>query len=187
MDTTRFRPVDRPPRLGHSRRAPAGRPNDPQATLDRLPIGHPDYKRVLGALLTLHNHSHATKHKGASFQTMRVRQRFLDSFFAELRAHTSYRNLDPRVLATRHIQAMVGRWLERGLSTATVHNYLSILRTFGTWIGKRGLVRCPAFYLGEDSALAHRTQNATFDHGWRARGVFAAQVIERARGIDTHI
>src|SRR5438093_5613514 len=166
MNTTRSTAQGHPPRLGHARRGAAGGHNDPQALLDRLPIGHHDYKRVVGALLRLHNHAHAKKHKGVSFQTMLVRQRFLVSFFADLRANTLYRNLDPRALATRHIEAMVALWLERGLLTATVHNYLSILRTFGAWIGKAGLVRCPAYYVGEASPLAHRTQNATFDHGW---------------------
>lgn len=170
--------------LGHARRGAKGGHNDPQAQLDRLPIGHRDYKRVLGALLKLHNHAHAGKHKGVSFETMRVRQRFLMGFFAELRTRTKYANLDPRALATRHIEAMVALWLARGLSTATIHNYLSVLRTFGAWIGKPGLVRRPDFYVGTASPHAHRSQNASYDHGWSARDVYAADIVERVHAID---
>ena len=48
-------------------------------------------------------------------------------------------------VANRHIEAMVARWLERGLATAPIHNYLSFLRTFAGWIGKVGMVREPEF------------------------------------------
>lgn len=89
------------------------------------------------------NHQHSTKHKGVSFKTMPDRQRLYASFFRELRHETPYRNLDPRQLANRHIEALVERWVARNLATATIHNYLSFLRSFGTWIGKPGMVREP--------------------------------------------
>ena len=65
---------------------------------------------MLGAILKKYNHLHSTKHKGVSFDTMLDRQRLYASFFRELRHHTQYRNLDPRQLANRHIEAMVQRW-----------------------------------------------------------------------------
>ena len=140
----------------HALRELAGTPADPDVVLASLPIGTPDYLRVIGAYLRKYNHQHARKHKGVGFKTMLERQRLYASFFTELRQHTAYRNLDPRQLANRHVEVVVRRWLERGLKTATLHNYLSFLRTFAGWIGKRGMVREPAYYVGSESPHAHR-------------------------------
>ena len=77
---------------------------------------------------------------------------------------------------------MVQRWLARDLSTATIHNYLSFLRTFAGWIGKAGMVREPEFYVGADSPHAHRSEVATDDRSWSARSVdIAAKIAEIAR------
>jgi site-specific recombinase XerC len=138
----------------HSWRPPTGSPSDPDVVLASLPMGTPDYLRVIGAYFAKYNSQHSKKNKGVSFKTMHDRQRMVVSFFRELRHETPYRNLDPRQLANRHIEAMVARWLERRLSTATIHNYLSFLRTFAGWIGKSGMVREPEFYVGADSPHA---------------------------------
>jgi site-specific recombinase XerC len=150
--------------------------------LASLPIGTPDYLRVIGAYLAKHNGQHSKKHKGVSFKTMHDRQRMVVSFFRELRHETPYRNLDPRQLANRHIETMVARWLDRGLATATIHNYLSFLRTFSGWIGKAGMVREPEFYVGADSPHAHRSGVATEDRSWSAKDVdISAKIAEIAR------
>ena len=131
-----------PPTTTHAWREQRGSPDDPETYLSSNPPGpKTDYIRVLGALLKLYNDEHATKRKQISFKTKGDRQRFLVSFFRELRRHTPYKNLDPRQLAGRHVLHMVGRWQDRGLSTATVHNYLSFLRTFAGWLGTRSILR----------------------------------------------
>lgn len=168
----------------HGARAAAGAPADPDVILAALPIGTPDYLRVLGAILKKFNHQHSTKHKGVSFKTMLDRQRLYASFFRELRHETPYRNLDPRQLANRHIEAMVERWVARKLATATIHNYLSFLRSFSSWIGKPGMVREPEYYVGADSPHAHRSQVATFDHSWEAKQVEIEAKIAEVTAID---
>jgi site-specific recombinase XerC len=166
----------------HSWRPPTGSPSDPDVVLASLPMGTPDYLRVIGAYFAKYNSQHSKKNKGVSFKTMHDRQRMVVSFFRELRHETPYRNLDPRQLANRHIEAMVARWLERRLSTATIHNYLSFLRTFAGWIGKSGMVREPEFYVGADSPHAHRSEVATEDRSWSAMNVdIAAKIAEIAR------
>lgn len=173
--------VSAPSGGGHARRHAAGSSRDPDAILAQLPMGTRDYIRVLGAILLKHNHEHAAKHKGVSFKTMRDRERFLVSFFRELRRTTRYRNVDPRQLANRHIETMLQHWLSRRLATATIHNYLSFLRTFAGWIGKPGMVREPQYYVGSESEHAHRSQVATSDHSWTAHNVdIAAKLAEIA-------
>jgi len=98
-----------PPANAHPARGSAGTPSDPVTVLKTLPVGTRDYLRVLGAILRLHNHQHSTKHKGVSFKTMLDRQRFLASFFTELRKQTRYHDIDPRQLANRHIEAVIKR------------------------------------------------------------------------------
>ncbi len=169
----------------HALRELAGTPADPDVVLASLPIGTPDYLRVIGAYLRKYNHQHARKHKGVGFKTMLERQRLYASFFAELRQHTAYRNLDPRQLANRHIEVVVRRWLERGLKTATLHNYLSFLRTFAGWIGKRGMVREPAYYVGSESPHAHRCGVATEDGSWTARNVEIKAKIAEIASFDS--
>jgi integrase len=165
-------------------RPTAGAPTDPDIILASLPVGTPDYLRVLGAILKKYNHLHSTKHKGASFKTMLDRQRLYASFFRELRHHTPYHNLDPRQLANRHIEAMVKRWVARGLATATIHNYLSFLRSYGGWIGKPGMVREPQYYVGTELPHAHRSQVATFDHSWAAKSVDIEAKIAEVSAFD---
>ena len=46
------------------------------------------------------------------------------------------------------------------LSVATVHNYLSFLRTYAAWIGRPGMVRDVATYFGDDSHYVHRDRTA---------------------------
>jgi integrase len=159
-------------------------PSSPETVLKSLPMGTSDYLRVLGAILKLKNYKHSTKDKGVSHKTMLDRQRFYASFFWELRKKTKFENIDPRQLANRHIQVMVERWLERGLATATIHNYLSFLRTFGEWIGKPGMVQAPVHYLGADSPQAHRKQVATQDLSWTAQGVAIEPLIAKVALID---
>ena len=173
-----------PTSSGHVQRQTPRSPLHPDTILESLPIGTRDYIRVLGAILKKHNHEHSAKHKGVSFKTMHDRQRFLASFFRELRRNTRFRNLDPRQLANRHIEVMVDRWIERGLATATIHNYLSFLRTFAGWIGKQGMVREPQYYVGTESEHAHRTQVATRDHSWTARNVDIGAKIAEISALD---
>lgn len=180
----RSAPLGRTPTKAHQRREPEGTLTDPDEVLATLPVGTPDYIRVLGAVLKKHNHAHAAKHKGVSFKTMSDRQRFLAAFLRELRRQTRFKDLDPRHLGGRHVEHMVKRWVERGLATATIHNYLSILRTYAGWIGKPGLVRKPQDYVGAESPHAHRTQSATKDRSWTASNVDIVAKIAEVSACD---
>lgn len=147
--------------------------------LRQLPLGTRDWKRVLSALLSQHNASHARRDKRISYKTMHERQAFVYRFFAELRQHTPYANVDPRCIKPKHIEAVVARWRERGLSSGTIHNYVSYLRAFEGWIGKRGLVRSVAFYVGD--ATGRRHQSAVVDKSWEAHRVPFEPTLVRIR------
>lgn len=173
-----------PPHHAHAPRASSGANDDPDVILRALPEGTPDYLRVLGAILRKHNHQHSAKHKNVSLQTMVDRQRFLAGFFHEIRHKTRFNNLDPRQLATRHVEMMVARWVDRGLATATIHNRLSFLRTYAGWIGKAGLVLPPERYVGVDSIHANRVRVATEDLSWSTQNVDIAAKIAEVAAFD---
>ncbi|MGE0673124.1 MAG: phage integrase N-terminal domain-containing protein [Methylibium sp.] len=158
-------------RDGYKPRDQAGDGRDPDTVLKSLPPGTREWKRVLDAILKKHNSQHAKLCKVVAFKTMRDRETLFFSFFDELRAHTRFKDADPRFLKQRHVQAVVARWLERNLATASIHNYLSFLRTFAGWIGRPGLVREVAFYVGAGSPHAHRKQVAKEDRSWSARSI----------------
>jgi integrase len=164
---------DRPERIRpHTAARSTGRraPATPEEILSFLPHGTKNWKPVLVALLKLHNAKHSTKDKGVSIKTMEDRRRFYFGFFTELRRETPFK-VEPRQLRGRHVEVMVEQWVKRGLATATIHNYLSFIRTFAEWLGKDGMVHDPAFYVGPDSPHAHRHQVATVDQSWTAKGV----------------
>ena len=171
----------------HPRREVRTSPTDPHYILRTTPQGTRDWPRVLGAILRLHNHEHSSKHKGVSLKTMNDRQKFLVGFFDELRKQTPFRDADPRNLGSRHVEVMVERWVSRGLATATIHNYLSFLRTFAGWTGKQGMVRSPEHYVGEGSPHAHRSQVASEDHSWSAKEVDALALISRVADADAWV
>ncbi len=162
----------------------------PNPTLEKLlammPLGTKHWRTVLGALVKMHNYRHATKDKGVSLQTMRDRKSFLFSFFGELNRETRF-HIDPRQLGNRHIEEMVSRWVDRGLATATIHNYLSNLRFFAEWINKPGMVRPPEHYVGSGSPHAHRQQVPTSDKSWSANNVDIAATIEQCSKQDAWV
>lgn len=155
--------------------------------LDLLPIDPRHWRDVLNLLLAENNWRHGAKKKGVSARTMEARREFFFRFFRELRKdeQTQYR-IDPRSLRTRHIEFAVKRWLERGLTIATIHTYLSHLRVLSEWIRKPGLVRPPTHYEGLFEA-GKRSIVATRDRSWTGNGVDANAVIAKVFEMDERV
>jgi len=152
----------------HQFRSHAGR------SLENIPLHQANWIGALNALLREHNHRHSRKEKDVSFKTMHERREFYFRFFRELR--DSGYNLDPRSLGNRHVQFAVDRWIERGLSAATIQTYLSFLRSLSYWIGKHGMIQEPGAYVS-DPARVRRTYVALQDKSWSAAGVDAGVIV----------
>ena len=173
-----------PKKLVYARRSPAGAPRNPQNVLDTAPHGTRDWKRVLHCVLVIHNQEHSKLIKTVSQKTMLDRERFYFKFWDDLRFNTTFREADPRILTNRQVQAVARLWAERKLSVATVHNYLSFLRTYAAWIGRPGMVRDVATYFGDDSHYVHRDRTANFDRSWIARSVEVEAKIAEVTAYD---
>lgn len=88
-------------------------------------------------------------------------------------------------LRGKHIEALASDWHARGFSASTLHNDLSIFRTFAEWIGKAGMVRGIEHYLGPRTPA--RSSIAREDMSWSGRGVDVAAKIEAVRLKDARV
>jgi site-specific recombinase XerC len=146
-----------------------------------------DWKRELQRIINRHNDRHAVKTKCVSFKTMHERANFLFSFFAELRRNEerNYKVM-PTALGGRHVQFMVSRWVRRGLAPGTIQVYLSYVRVFAGWVGKKDMVMEPSSYVA-DASLVRRTYCANLDRSWCASGVDAGEVVTRVTEADVFV
>ena len=161
-----------------------GRAEEPAERPRHGAAGHARLARVLHCVLVIHNQEHSKLIKTVSQKTMLDRERFYFKFWDDLRFNTTFREADPRILTNRQVQAVARLWAERKLSVATVHNYLSFLRTYAAWIGRPGMVRDVATYFGDDSHYVHRDRTANFDRSWIARSVEVEAKIAEVTAYD---
>ena len=144
------------------RRGPASAlPASNALAIPDVPISQADWNPVLVLLCDLYNGTNFAFAKLVSHKTRDERRRFLFAFFKALRRDPQRPfRIDPRQLGDRHVRWAFRRWVERGLSPATIQTYLSFLRVFELWIGKPGLVR-PAEIYARDCRLSVDTVRRT--------------------------
>lgn len=173
-------------RHGKPSRAKIG-PDDALALLEELPLGTPQWRKVVALVLGARNHLHAHRRKTVALKTQDERGAFYFRFFAELRAEPRYRSVDPRQLDETHVRQMVRRWVERRIGTATLHLYISYLRVWAKWIGKEGRVGPVSRYVGRRSTLAHRDQVARYDRSWSGSDIDIDARIAAATEMDPYV
>jgi site-specific recombinase XerD len=114
----------------------------------------------------------------ASHRTTTAAGEALRANFSRLH-ELGYRLEDPRNIGERHITALCRDWHARELSPKTMQGYLSQLRIFCGWIGKRGLVKDVHYYLPEVPKNKLRVETTTKkSKSWAENGV---DVVEKAR------
>jgi integrase len=138
-----------------------------------------DFRNELERLIDSNNAMRADG-RPASTKTQLERASIIRLALAQL-YEMGYRLRRPDALGERHVRALIERWEVEQLVANTLHTRISVLSLFATWIGKRGMVRSPADYLGD---RARRTQVATANKAWQAKGVEPDALIEDARKLD---
>jgi integrase len=172
-------------RPGYVRLAPAiSLPLSNAMSLPGIPIKQQHWNPILIMLCDRYNQMDFSFEKIVSYKTQDDRKQFLFRFFKELRRdqEKSYR-IDPRQLGDRHVRFAFKRWFEAGLSPATIQKYLSHLRVFELWIGKRGMVRSTEEYAG-DPALVRRSAVALEDKTWKRDNIDVETTIARVSARD---
>lgn len=144
----------------------------------------PTWKREIADLLKVHASRRAKKSRHAdvvSFASQDKRELVLFQSFRQLE-EMGFDVSSVRKFRGRHVEALVTRWKDEGLSVSTLQNRLSVLRTFSGWIGKAGMVGGTEQYL--PGKIGRRVSVATYDHSWRAAGVDAEEKISSVSSYD---
>ncbi|MDN3920042.1 tyrosine-type recombinase/integrase [Roseateles violae] len=146
------------------------------------PFSALDFKRQITVILDRFGESHLHRAKAVGVMTKKARAYVTYQVFDDIRlagyALKSVLNLDQR-----HICAVAEKWRQQQLSASTIQGRLSILKWFSIAIGKRGLIREPAFYGFEADDVA-RTYVAEHDKSWTGNNVIPAEMIVKAYELD---
>lgn len=124
------------------------------------------------------NKYHVNGKKVVSYGTMQKRKETLFQGFGDLREKFKFKT----VLAFRgkHMEYLVQKWEQDGLSASSICNKYNIFKTFATWIGKRSMILPLDRYL-EDSSRARRSYVAKEPKTWRSKGVDVQAIIDEVR------
>jgi integrase len=139
-----------------------------------------DWKRSLAAVLREHGRVSADDQKRVGHETTEKRADVLFRSFSELR-ELGYKLDHVRSLKPKHVEELVKKWQAEGQSVSTLHNKLSILRTFSVWIGKPGIVRPTEAY-----GIPPR-QSGSEDRSWGGKGIQLETILAAVRGRDPHV
>lgn len=142
------------------------------------------WKSSLASVLREHNGIKASDGTVASHETQHKRSTVLYQAFTDLR-EMGYKLGDVRQLKGRHVEALTKHWLSKELSSSTLQNRLSTLRTFSSWVGKEGMVEGAERYFPNHEAA--RTSINTQDKTWEANGVSVTQKLDDLRTLDGRV
>lgn len=145
-----------------------------------------DFAKRLAALIKAKGGTRAHgSSKTVSDATADKRWKVLFAGFRTLRT-LDYKLACPEAFRGRHMQALVDEWVKAGLSASSIQNRVSIFRSFGEWIGKKGMVEASAKYV-TDPAKVRRTSVATKDKSWTGNGVDPIALITKVGEFDARI
>ncbi len=142
-----------------------------------------NWQKKLQNIIDKNNRQGLNKPKVISFKTMEERARTIFLAFRQLR-EGGYKLDDPANIKPKHIDYLCDRWLNEGLSAATLQSRLSIMRGFCSWVGKDGMVLTPEHYFGD---RAKRTYVANSDKSFAAANVDIDALIENVMDEDLHV
>lgn len=141
------------------------------------------WKVELRAIIDANKTKHATKDKTVSTATKNKRHETLFKFFTDLRQQTPFKLDNPRNLREKHFIAVLDYWVEQGLSSSTLQNRASVIRTFCSWIGRANMVKPLEKYV-KDKNIVRRKIVAQMDKSWTGNDVSFVDVIKQIDAYD---
>ncbi len=148
------------------------------------------FLQKLKFIIERHNKWRTDKHTGkstskvCSVKTQKERRSVLLLCYCQL-WQMGYHFVTPTSLGGRHVYFLATRWDQEGVSLATMHSRISILRTYCCWIGKPGMVRPLGHYLPHRDV--QRVTVAQRNLAWKANDVSPADVIKNASVLDERL
>ena len=143
------------------------------------------WRKELRALLEENKTKHALKDKTVSTRTKDNRHEVLFQAFEELRneCEPKCKLDDPRNFREKHFKLLLELWISKGLSSSTLQNRTSVVRTFCTWIGRSGMIKPLETYV-DDKTLVKRVQVAQEDKSWTGNGLVFNEVLKQVDAYD---
>lgn len=141
---------------------------------------------LYGILSTLlqENAFKRTNGRIASDRTTTAYGEVLNMCFEKL-VELGFKMQSPRNLTEVHVRALCQHWHATGKQVSTIQEYLSKLRVFSGWIGKKGMVKSLPKYLPDvDRNLLKVSRVAKSSKSWSENCVDIVQKIEEADALD---
>lgn len=146
-------------------------------------MGYMGLFAILNMILAAHAHKRVNG-KQASERTAEAAGEALRAIFGLL-VELGYRLEDPRNIGEKHIKALCVEWHRRNRAPKTIQGYLSHLRIFCGWIGKKGLVKDAYYYLPDVSREdLHVTTVAKRSKSWAEVGIDVGAKVAEAMALD---
>ena len=145
----------------------------------------PFFKMLLEKVLLEHNHKAHNKEgvvvRDCSRKTRDSRKQTLYMAFTDIKS-LGYDISKPQSIRKKHVEALLAYWGAKGLAPRTLHTWVSMLRVFCGWIGKKDVVENIEHYFEPDQIK--RSNVATTNLSWVANDIDVADVIAKARLLD---
>ena len=110
------------------------------------------------------------QNRDGSFSTQATRSRILDLIANQLHS-LGYRHMRPTSLKPKHVNALITRWQEQGISAGTLKNRLSVLRWWAKKVNRESIMRRDntAYGIGSRTYVAKHSKALTLDNNEFAR------------------
>lgn len=145
-----------------------------------------DKGKLFGILSTILHENAFTRTNGrvASERTITAYGEVLNKCFDDLNA-LGYKLQNPRNLNETHIKALCEFWYAAGKQASTMQEYISKLRVFAGWIGKKGMVKSLPKYLPHVDKNDLKVRKAALtSKSWSEHGIDIREKIYQADAID---
>jgi len=152
-------------------------------SISKTPTGKMLWKVELRAIIDANKTKHAIKDKTVSTATKKTRHEILFMFFTDLRQQTPFKLDNPHNLREKHFEAVLDYWVAQGLSSSTLQNRTSVIRTFCTWIGRPNMVKPLQEYI-KDKTIIRRKQVAQVDKSWSGNEVSFQDILQQIDSYD---
>jgi site-specific recombinase XerC len=142
--------------------------------------------KVYGILSSILHENAITRTNGrvASHRTATAYGEVLNKCFDDLN-ELGYKLQNPRNLNETHVRALCESWHAAGKQVSTMQEYLSKLRVFAGWIGKKGMVKSLPTYLPQVDKNELKVRKAALtSKSWSEKGVNIIEKIQQADAID---
>ena len=143
---------------------------------------------ILNKIISKNVYKGARKHlseKEVGRSTQQRRAQVIRQCFKQL-FELGYKIKDPGNFREKHVRILMEKWVEEGRSASTIQGRLSALRTFSSWINKKGMIKSAEDYV-DDPEKVKRSTVAQTDKTWSGKNINIIEKIQEVIAYDKNI